>query len=121
MHYTVDTLAIAGVEKRRYRRFNLQCPVRVSTFFGNSLHELEGTTINMSIGGLLLKVHSFAPENNPARFIISVPQAARPFVLAGTGKIVRVEPHGTGCMIAIQCDSPLADVDDDSAALPTEV
>lgn len=116
-----DTLATLWVEKRRYRRFNLRCPVRMSTSFGNSLRELEGTTINVSIGGLFLKAQSFSPESNTARFIISVPQAVHPFVLAGTGKIVRVEPHGTGCGIAIQYDSPLADVDDDSAALPTGV
>lgn len=121
MDETDDTLATAWVEKRRYRRFELRCPVRISTCYGNSLHELEGTTINVSIGGLFLKAQSFAPENNTARFIISVPQAARPFVLAGTGKIVRVEPHGTWCVIAIQCDSPLADVEDESAASPTEL
>ena len=117
MDETTDTFATAWVQKRRYRRFNLQCPVRISTFFGNSLHELEGTTINVSIGGLFLKAQSLAPENNTARFIISVPQAARPFVIAATGKIVRMQPHGTGCLIAIQCDSPLADVEDDSASL----
>ena len=123
MDETDDILETVRVEQRKYRRFNLRCPVLISTSFENSLREVEGITINVSLGGLLLEAPSLASRNNTARFIMSVksPPVTHPIVLAGTGKIVRVVRHGTGCVIAIQCASPLAEMDEDSAVPATEV
>jgi len=70
-------------ERRRFRRVELQTPVRLK-FEGS---EIDGETIDLSLNGMLVKAaHSCAPDA-PVRVSLYVPNDARP--INCTGSVVR--------------------------------
>src|SRR5208283_2524128 len=97
-------------EGRKHRRFNLECPVRMKFQSGGSAVEVETTSENVSIGGLLVRSPSAIPQHTPVTFIISIQpeQAVHPVYLVGEGEIVRVESEADATFaIAVQCETPI--------------
>jgi len=58
--------------ERKYRRFNLQHPVRLKVRFAESIVELDAVRRNIGIGGVLLETSSMIPQNAFVSFIITV-------------------------------------------------
>ena len=101
--------------ERKYRRFDLQFPVRVSFPSAGTVRELEATSRNVSMGGLLLRADDLLPSDTPVSLTIDVegPKLKRRVRLVGEGHVVRVkrEDPDNGFTIAIQCERPIAEVE----------
>jgi PilZ domain-containing protein len=97
--------------ERRFRRFDLQFPVRLSFPSNGTDRELDTISQNLSIGGLLLTANESLPPQTRVRLTIEVqdPRLRQPFRLLGEGAVVRVEPleSGVGFAIAIECKHPV--------------
>ena len=102
--------------ERKYRRFRLECPIRLKFRAANRATEVETISRNLSIGGLLVNSAAMIPEHTPVTFIISVlgEQAVRPICLAGEGKIVRVEHSQVDATfaIAVECKTPIMQLEE---------
>ena|SRR5271157_4568235 len=98
-------------QERKYRRFELECPVLVRYQAARSSIEVQAISQNMSTGGLLVKSPSLIPERTPVTFIISVQGelAVQPIYLAGEGEIVRIEKYHDNetFAIAVECRVPI--------------
>src|SRR5271165_5248170 len=94
-------------QERKYRRFELECPVIVRYNTAHTPAEIEVVSQNVSIGGLLIKSASTIPEDMPVTFIITIQAGGgvRPIHLAGEGQIVRVTKSQDNGMfaIAVEC------------------
>lgn len=103
-----------GQQERRYRRFQLGYPVRLQWASDGSVIEVETTSQNLSIGGLLVSSPSVIPEHTPVTFIISVlkEKAIRPIYLAGQGEIVRVEDRAAAVRLAVECKTIITQLED---------
>jgi hypothetical protein len=69
---------------------------------------------NVSIGGLLLDVPSRIPEHSSVGFTITVQadDLAHPILLAGEGKVVRVEPQPRRkFVVAVECSRPITQME----------
>lgn len=101
---------LPDAKKRRYTRFSLRQPVQLKVSSGNKVFELQATSRNVSIGGLLLEVSSPVPKHSAVSFTLSLQGSAvvRPVELVGEGHIVRVElpTPGSGFAIAAECNRP---------------
>jgi hypothetical protein len=101
--------------ERKYRRYSLKYPVHVQFSSGNILSEVDAVSVNVSVGGMLLGTASTIPENTGLTFVMRLEggQILRPIELVGKGHVVRVENVGVspGFNIAVQCDSPIAEID----------
>ena|SRR5271166_4264082 len=99
-------------QERKYRRFELECPVIVRYSAADMPAEIEVVSQNVSIGGLLIKSALAIPEDMPVNFIITVRPdgAVQPIYLAGEGQIVRVTKSQDNGMfaIAVECKAPIA-------------
>jgi PilZ domain len=93
-------------QMRKYRRFSLECPVRMKVQSDVWPAEVETISKNVSIGGLLVRSPSLIPQNATVIFMMRIQddEAVRPIHLVGRGQIVRVEnaPDAT-FLIALQC------------------
>ena len=100
-------------QERKYRRFHLECPVRVKFQDANSAAEVETISQNVSICGVLVKSAAMIPEHTRVTFIISLQGelAGHPIYLAGEGEIVRVESSGASFAVAIKCEVPLTQLE----------
>lgn len=102
--------------ERKYRRFSLQCPVRLKVHSAASMVELDAVSRNISIGGLLLETSSMIPPHALVSFIMTVrnAQVVRPIQFAGEGKVVRVDAKASEEVfaIAVECRRPLTRTDD---------
>ena len=98
-------------QERKFRRFELECPVFVRYPAACTANEVEVVTQNVSIGGLLVKSASAIPEHATVTFIISVQAdgVVQPIYLGGEGEIVRVaKSHENGMFaIAVECKAPI--------------
>src|SRR5215468_3035794 len=98
-------------QERKYRRFKLKYPVHVKFQSGNVTSELDATSRNVSLGGLLLETTSPIPRHSPVSFVLTLRGGTivRPVELAGEGEVVRVQPSGlgTGFDIAVKCKKPI--------------
>jgi hypothetical protein len=94
-------------QERKYRRYNLKCPVLMTFQSGGSTAAVEGVSKNVSIGGLLVRSSSMIPQYAPVTFTIHVvgEQTGRPIQLGGEGHVVRVESRAADgtYWIAVQC------------------
>jgi hypothetical protein len=94
-------------QKRKYRRYELQFPVRVNLRARGSAGEVETISKNVSIGGLLLTTPSLIPCHTPVRFVMTIQGGpmVRPIQVKGEGEVVRVESTAseTGFAIAVEC------------------
>ncbi len=100
--------------QRKYRRFNLRYPVLVRFQHGHFAAEIETTSENVSVGGLLLHASSEIPQHTPVKFTMTI-QGGRvvcPIRVSGEGKVVRVErgSREQEFAIAVQCLSPVTQI-----------
>jgi hypothetical protein len=102
--------------ERKYRRFRLVSPVRLEFRSSGSAAEVETVSENVSICGLLVRSSTMIPKHTPVTFIISIEghQGIHPIYLRGAGYIVRVESDGLGAgfAIAIECETPIAQLEE---------
>ena len=98
--------------ERKYRRFDLRCPVRVKFPSGDAIAQVEAISKNVSIGGLLLECSSMIPPRRPVSFVMTVEgdQLPRPIQLRGDGEVVRIEPRKgeAGFTVAVECKHPMS-------------
>jgi hypothetical protein len=101
--------------QRKYRRFDLRCPVSLSFDSGGRIRKLGGVSRNVSIGGVLLQVDHSLPPHTHVNLAIDVraPGSKRSVRLAGEGEVVRVEAAGPdgGFAIAVHCKQPIAEIE----------
>jgi hypothetical protein len=103
-------------QERRYRRFNLQFPVRLSFPIGGTVREVAATSRDISIGGVLLQAGDPVPLRTRVSLAVDVasPWSGRSVRLLGEGEVVRMEPLGTraGYVIAVACSQPIIEMED---------
>jgi len=101
--------------ERRYRRFTLQHPVRMTVHFAESVIELDGLSRNVSIGGLLLETYRMIPPQTPVSFVMTVyGEHVRPMKFSGEGRVVRVDAKESQAAfaIAVECWQPITQLED---------
>ena len=102
-------------KERRYRRFDLQLPVRLSFSYRGTVHELETISRDVSIGGLLLRSKDSLPLQTQVGLMMDVqsPRLFRSIRLVSDGEVVRVEPveSDAGYAIAIKCKYPITEME----------
>ena len=98
--------------ERKYRRFDLRCPVRIKFPSGDGIAQVEAISKNVSIGGLLLESSSMIPLQTRVNFVITVEggQLRRPLQLRSDGEVVRIEPRKkeAGFIVAVECKHPMS-------------
>jgi hypothetical protein len=108
------------LDRRKFRRFKLEYPVRVRFPSGDIVTEAEAVSRNVSLGGLLLESACLIPYRTPVEFAITVRSGPifRPVTLRGAGEIVRVEPSETAdkFAIAVECSQPITQMEEALAA-----
>jgi|SRR5579863_4639551 len=108
-------LVLARPERRRYRRFDLQYPVRLRLQLAGSPGQIEAVSKNAAVGGLLLRAAVTIPQRTPVGFVMTIhgEQVVHPIHLVGDGQVVRVEaePSGTGFVIAVECTDPITELE----------
>ena len=77
-------------EKRRFQRVPMRCPVTVRSTKGS----LQGNTMDLSLGGMLLQLEHSVTVGEPVAFEIQLPIPGAPF--RASGRVVRI--HEEGCM-----------------------
>lgn len=101
--------------ERRYRRFNLQFPVRLSFPARGTVREFETISKNVSISGMLLRSNDSLPPRTRVSLTMDVqdPRLRRPVRLLSEGEVVRVErlKSGAGFSVAIECKRPLTEIE----------
>jgi len=100
--------------ERKYRRFKLCCPVLLKFPPESLLSELRAMSRNVSIGGLLLDAPFRIPQHSNVTFTITVQadRLVRPILLAGEGKVVRVEPQPRRKFaVAVECSRPITQME----------
>jgi hypothetical protein len=104
-------LRLSDWQGRKYRRFDLQFPVRVKVYAAGATTEIEGVSKNVSLGGLLVRSALPISEHTLVKFVLSVhgEHAVRPIHLAGEGEVIRVEnaEDEAGYALAVQCSAPV--------------
>src|ERR1700722_16950363 len=109
-------LQLADWKSRRYRRFNLEFPVRMKVQSRSFAAEIEGVSKNVSVGGLLVRSAGMIPENTLVSFILSVhgERAVRPINLMGEGEVVRVESEDADAtfVMAVKCKAPVIQLEE---------
>ncbi|MGA7908175.1 MAG: PilZ domain-containing protein [Candidatus Sulfotelmatobacter sp.] len=106
-----------AAEKRRFRRFRLECPVRVRfPSERDPSSAIDTVSRNLSIGGLLLESPLPIPESQAVEFTITLQGGlmVRPVLLVGTGEVVRVETGEAKDRfgIAVACSLPIGEIED---------
>ena len=111
-----DIIDSTELNQRKYRRFNMRYPVRFRLQSEGVETEIETTSENVSIGGLLVRSAAEIPLGTPVRFTIRLHSrgAIRPkcLYLVGDGEVVRVQSStndGTFA-IAVACKVPVSQV-----------
>jgi hypothetical protein len=101
--------------ERRYRRFDLQLPVRLSFPLEGSVRKVETVSKNVSVGGMLLKVGDSIPVHSHVSLTMDVqtPGARCPVRLTSEGEVIRVESAGPsgGFTVAIECKRPIKEIE----------
>ena len=101
-----------GWHRRRYRRFELEFPVRIKSSSGS----IDAVSKNISVGGLMVRSATAIPENTAVTFTLSVhgKGAVRPTRLRGEGHVVRVEPGEKEATfgVAMRCSTPLVQLEE---------
>lgn len=106
----------AYAKERKYRRFDLHFPVRLSYPASGLVRELETISKNVSVGGILVTANDQLPLRTPVSLSLNVvgPRFRRPVRLLGEGEVVRVESLGPGAgfAIAVECRYPIKEIED---------
>lgn len=107
---------------RKYRRFALRFPVSLAFSCDGVARELEGFSMNVSLGGVLIKAEDHIPLQTQVSLKLSVvgPQSRRPVRLQGAGEVVRVDSGGSaaGFTIAVKCSQPITEMASHLGHLP---
>jgi hypothetical protein len=100
---------------RKYRRYQLECPVRIIAKSDGLSDEFETISKNIGVGGLVVRSVSQLPEGAFVTFVISLhgEGGVRPIHLVGEGEVVRVEPNGSVGVysIALRCTVPITELE----------
>ena len=116
MHNLSAAARVSNWKNRKYRRFDLECPVRLMFQSDGSVIEVETTSENVSICGLLVRSASIIPQQTHVTFTMTIPveEAVHPIHLGGQGQIVRVESSRVGASfaIAINCETPITQLEE---------
>ena len=106
-------LAVQDWKGRRYRRFNLEFPVHLKVQSESFTCDIEGMSMNVSVGGLLVRSTKSVPRNSLVTFMLTVhsEQAVRPIHLLGDGEIVRVENQDQNFVLAVKCRTPVTQLE----------
>lgn len=103
-------------KERRYRRFDLHFPVSLTYPRDGMVREVESTSRNVSVGGLLVTANDQVPLHTAVSLTMNVvgPRFRRPVRLSGEGEVVRVESLGPGAgfAIAVECKRPIKEIED---------
>ncbi len=103
-------------DRRKYRRFQLECPVRVRFPSAGLSPDVEAVSKNVSIGGLLLDWSLPIPLGKAVEFTLTLqgPSMLRPILLVGAGEIVRVQTAETKerCGLAVACSQPISEIEE---------
>lgn len=101
--------------ERRYRRFDLQLPVRLSFPLDGTERKVETISKNVSVGGLLLKTSDSIPVHAQVNLTMDVQTvgALHPVRLTSEGEVIRVESAGPagGFTVAIECKRPIKEIE----------
>lgn len=101
--------------KRRYRRFDLQLPVRLSFPAGGHVREVQTTSKNVSVGGMLVQAGDAIPLHSQVNLTMDVriSGSRRRVRLKSEGEVIRVEPAGPdgAFAIAIECKRPIKEIE----------
>jgi len=100
--------------ERRYRRFKLRYPVRLTFRTANGVSAVDTLSRDVSIGGLALECPVSIPEHSPVSFVISLRgRTLRHIELAGEGEVVRVERDKSRreFSIAVSCNKPITQIE----------
>ena len=107
-------LAISKPQGRRYRRFQLAFPVRITVLSEPAGTDIETVSTNVSVGGLLVRSTVPLIPNTPVAFVLTVhgEQGLRPIHLVGEGEVVRVDPQymdgaEASFALAVRCNTPV--------------
>lgn len=107
-------VAISKPQGRRYRRFELAFPVRITVQSEPSGTVIETVSTNISVGGLLVRSTVPLVPYTPVAFVLTVhgEQGLRPIHLVGEGEVVRVDPQyrdgdEASFALAVRCNTPV--------------
>ena len=108
---------LADWQPRRYRRYDLEFPVRMIFQNGAVVTELEGVSKNVSVGGLLVRSATPLPQHTSIRFTLIVhgKNAVRPVHLVGEGEVVRVVTStaaGGAFLMAVRCSTTVTQLEE---------
>jgi len=100
-------------DKRKYRRYPLECAVDIRFSCEEVASELKGITRNVSIGGLLVCSPSWIAESCPVSFVLTVQAShlVHPVRLLGSGKVARVNPCARGYEIGVECNKLIEELE----------
>ncbi|MBZ5679338.1 MAG: PilZ domain-containing protein [Acidobacteriia bacterium] len=116
MNDSSATIASSFLERRRYRRYDLKYSVRLRFSATGSLPEIEGSSRNVSVLGLLLESPVRIPVGSRVHFTMNLrgEPILRPIQLVGDGEVRRVEPcpPDPGFVIAVACEDPITEMRD---------
>lgn len=111
-----DIVPSSDWQLRKYRRFGLECPVRIRVQSADSFLEIETVSRNVSVGGLLVRSTSLIPQHAAVTFLMSLQAAksVRSIRLVGEGEVVRVENSvgNADFLIAVRCDDPITQLEE---------
>ena len=108
-------LAQLYARQRRYRRFALRVPVRLTFSCEGILQNVETLSRNVSVGGLLLETVDAIPLRTPVTLRMDLRSlSGRPISLVAEGKVVRVESSAldTTFAIAVECNHSITEMTD---------
>jgi len=112
-HLNCVTSTTAYLQTRKYRRYRLQAPVKVSFPLGDSVLELSAVTRDVSEGGMLVESNVPLPRDSHVFLSMNVQSRdeERTVFLQGHGAVVRVEQERSNYVIALRCTRPLCEVE----------
>jgi hypothetical protein len=109
-----DVARSSPLQERKYRRFQLQYPVRLKVRDADLMVEFEAVSKNISVCGLLVETYSMIPQHTPVSFVVTVDarELGRPIQFVGEGKVVRVDPKAKQELfaIAVECQRPITQI-----------
>jgi hypothetical protein len=116
MNESSATVPSSLLGRRKYRRYSLKYPVRLRFSSNGSFQEIDGTSRNVSVLGLLVDSPVPIPLESRVSFTLNLrgEPILRAIQLAGDGKVRRVEscPPEPGAVIAVACEDPITELHD---------
>ncbi len=106
--------AVSHEHMRKYRRFDLQFPVSLFCSAGEVARRIEGTSKNVSLGGLLVNTREELPLGTKVGLMMELSgrSTGRAIRLSAEGQVVRVETAGAEAdyAIAVECNGLISEL-----------